>query len=57
MRKADAETTPVNPLTLAVIVVVPRLVANCDASGITVATPGALDVQVAVSVRSCVEEG
>jgi hypothetical protein len=42
---------------LAVIVVVPAETPVATPVGLIVATPGTLDVQVAESVRSCVEEG
>jgi hypothetical protein len=54
---AEAETTPVYPFKLAVIVVVPAETPVATPVALTVATPGTLEVQVAESVRSCVVEG
>ena len=54
---ADAETTPVNPLTLAVMVVVPAVRPVATPVELIVATAGTLDVHVAESVRSCELEG
>jgi hypothetical protein len=55
--EAVAETTPVNPLMLAVMVVVPAERPVATPVELTVATAGALEVQVAESVRSWVLEG
>ncbi len=57
MSVAAAETTPVNPLTLAVIVVVPAETPVAMPLALIIATPGALEVQVAEAVRSCEVEG
>jgi hypothetical protein len=54
---AEAETRPVNPLMLAVIVVVPAETPVAMPLALIVATPGAFEVQVTESVRSCVLEG
>jgi hypothetical protein len=52
-----AETTPVNPLTLAVIVVVPGPVAVTNPEELTLATEFEDDVQVAVVVMSSEVDG
>jgi hypothetical protein len=57
MSVAVDEATPVNPLMLAVIVVVPAETPVATPLALIVATPGALEVHVAESVRSCVLEG
>jgi hypothetical protein len=54
---AEEETTPVNPLTLAVMVVVPAETPVAKPLALIVATPGAVEVHVTESVRSCVLEG
>ena len=54
---AVAETTPVNPLMLAVMVVEPEERAVATPVALIVATAGALDVHVTESVRSCELEG
>jgi len=54
---AVAETTPVNPLMLAVIVVVPAETPVATPVALIVATPGTLEVHVTESVRSCWLEG
>ncbi len=57
MSVAEEETTPVNPLTLAVMVVVPAETPVATPLALIVATPGALEVHVAELVRSSVLEG
>jgi hypothetical protein len=54
---ADAETTPVYPLMLAVIVVEPAETPVAIPVALIVATPGALEVHVTESVRSSELEG
>jgi hypothetical protein len=54
---AVAETTPVNPLMLAVIVVVPDETPVAMPLALMVATLGALEVQVTEVVMSCWLEG
>jgi hypothetical protein len=54
---AVAETTPVNPLILAVMVVVPEERAVATPVELMVATAGELEVHVTESVRSCELEG
>ena len=54
---AEEETTPVNPLMLAVMVVDPAETPVATPVALIVATPGALEVHVTESVMSCWLEG